>query len=67
MQTKVLARSKGSTYIVTDDPSQHSDQTIPTDEGARIAAMQDAYIAEQDMLVLDGFVGHLDRTGCRHG
>jgi phosphoenolpyruvate carboxykinase (ATP) len=58
VQTKVLARSTGSTYIVTDAPSEHSDQTITTAEGARIAAMQDAYIAEHDMLVLDGFVGH---------
>jgi phosphoenolpyruvate carboxykinase (ATP) len=58
VQTKVLSRSKASTYIVTDRPKEHSDQTIDTAEGARIAALQDAYIAEQDMVVLDGFVGH---------
>jgi len=58
VQTRVLARSKKSTYIVTGTPDQHSDQTIGTEEGERIARMQDDYIAEQDMVVLDGFVGH---------
>lgn len=56
--TQVLARSTRSTYIVTDTPDQHSAQTLPTEVGARVADLQDAYIAEQDMLVLDGFVGH---------
>ena len=58
VQTKVLARSKKSTYIVTDTPDDHSDQTIGTEEGERIARLQDDYIADQDMVVLDGFVGH---------
>lgn len=56
--TKVLARSTRSTYIVTDTPDQHTAQTLSTAEGARIADAQDAYIAEQDMLVLDGFIGY---------
>jgi phosphoenolpyruvate carboxykinase (ATP) len=58
VQTKVLARSTSSTFIVTDDPTRHSGQAISTAEGDRLAAHQDAYIAEHDMLVLDGYVGH---------
>ena len=34
VQTRVVSRSKGSTYIVTDHPEQHSDQTVSRDEGA---------------------------------
>jgi phosphoenolpyruvate carboxykinase (ATP) len=56
--TQVLARSTRSTFIVTDTPEQHTAQTMETAEGARIAELQDAYIADQDMLVLDGFIGH---------
>ena len=40
VQTKVVSRSKGSTYVVTDRPSDHSDQTIDRQEGARLAAFQ---------------------------
>ena len=58
VQTRVHARSKGSTYIVTDTPDEHSDQTIERAEGERLAALQDDWIAAQDMVVVDGFVGH---------
>jgi phosphoenolpyruvate carboxykinase (ATP) len=58
VQTRVLARSKGSTYIVTDRPDEHSDQTVDREEGARIAAIQDEYISDRDMVVVDGFIGH---------
>ena len=58
VQTRVVSRSKASTYVVTDTPENHSDQTISRIEGARIAAMQDEYIAGQDMLVIDGYIGN---------
>src|SRR5918996_635994 len=58
VQTEVVSRSKGSTYLVTDRPDEHSDQTIDREEGKRLAALQDDYIRGQDMLVVDGFVGH---------
>jgi phosphoenolpyruvate carboxykinase (ATP) len=54
----VVARSKSSTYIVTDHPEEHSDQTISREEGARIARLQDEYIADRDMVVVDGFIGY---------
>ncbi|HEV7678152.1 MAG TPA: phosphoenolpyruvate carboxykinase [Candidatus Dormibacteraeota bacterium] len=58
VKTRVDSRSKASTYVVTDTPEKHSDQTITRAEGQRIAEMQDAYIAEQDMLVIDGYIGN---------
>jgi phosphoenolpyruvate carboxykinase (ATP) len=58
VQTKVVSRSTRSTYVVTDQPEEHSDQTIGRDEGARIAAIQDDYIRGQHMVVVDGFIGH---------
>ncbi|HEV8166504.1 MAG TPA: hypothetical protein VGR74_19050, partial [Actinomycetota bacterium] len=33
VQTKVVSRSKGSTYVVTDRPEEHTDQTISREEG----------------------------------
>ncbi|HEU4398623.1 MAG TPA: phosphoenolpyruvate carboxykinase (ATP), partial [Actinomycetota bacterium] len=58
VQTKVVSRSKGSTYVVTDRPQEHSDQTISREEGARLAAIQDEYVRGRDMVVVDGFIGH---------
>src|SRR3712207_4534035 len=58
VQTEVLARSKASTFIVLDDPESSSQQGITRDEGERIAKLQDDYIAEQDMIVVDGYIGN---------
>jgi len=58
VQTKVVSRSKASTFVVTDTPENHSDQTITRTEGERIAQMQDEYIATRDMLVIDGYIGN---------
>jgi phosphoenolpyruvate carboxykinase (ATP) len=56
--TRVVSRSKMSTFIATDTPEQHSDQTISRAEYARIARLQDDYIRQQDMLVIEGFIGN---------
>lgn len=58
VETRVVARSKASTYIVTDDASEHSDQTISVAEGRKWAEIQDRYIQDQDMLVIDGYIGN---------
>jgi phosphoenolpyruvate carboxykinase (ATP) len=58
VQTEVLARSKASTFLVLDDPEASSEQAISREEADRIAALQDAYIAERDMVVVDGFIGN---------
>ena len=57
LQTEVLARSKASTFLVLDDPDASSQQAISREEGERIARLQDEYIAEQDMIVVDGYIG----------
>ena len=57
VQTEVLARSKGSTYLVTDEPDGQN-QSISTDDGAKWADRQDAYIAEQEMVLIDGYIGN---------
>ncbi|HMI29372.1 MAG TPA: phosphoenolpyruvate carboxykinase (ATP), partial [Gaiellaceae bacterium] len=57
VQTEVLARSKGSTYLVTDEPDGQN-QSIPADEGATWAERQDEYIAGQEMVQIDGYIGN---------
>ena len=56
--TRVVSRSKGSTYIASDHPERHSDQTVTRAEAARLAALQDGYIREQEMVVVDGYIGN---------
>jgi phosphoenolpyruvate carboxykinase (ATP) len=57
VQTEVVSRSKGSTFIVTDEPDGQN-QAIPLEEGERWAERQDEYIAEQEMVVIDGYIGN---------
>jgi phosphoenolpyruvate carboxykinase (ATP) len=57
VQTQVLARSKGSTFLVTDDPDGQN-QAVSTEDAARWADTQDQYIAEQEMVVVDGYIGN---------
>jgi phosphoenolpyruvate carboxykinase (ATP) len=57
VQTRVLARSKASTFIVVDEPQASSQQAISREEGDRIAQIQDDYIAGREMLVIDGYIG----------
>src|SRR5215210_3608368 len=57
VQTEVVSRSKRSTYIVTDEPDGQN-QAISSEEALRWADAQDAYIAEHEMVQIDGFIGH---------
>jgi len=65
VQTRVVSRSKASTYVVTDRPDEHSDQTISRAEGERVAARQNDYIRDQDMVVIDGYIGNDPRHRVR--
>jgi phosphoenolpyruvate carboxykinase (ATP) len=67
VQTRVTARSSSSTFIVTDDPALTDRQTISRPEYERVAGLQDGYIAEREMLVVDGFIGNVEdfRTPAR--
>jgi phosphoenolpyruvate carboxykinase (ATP) len=60
VQTRVTARSSASTFVVTDDPGVTDQKIISRDEYARIAKLQDDYIAEQEMVVVDGHIGNVE-------
>src|ERR671936_2386001 len=57
VQTEVVSRSKRSTFIVTDEPDGQN-QAIAREEGLKWAEAQDAYIAGQEMVVIDGYIGN---------
>lgn len=67
VQTRVLSRSKLSTFVVTDEPKKFSGGTISVEEGEQWAKLQDEYISNQEMVVVDGFIGNDPsfRTPCR--
>jgi phosphoenolpyruvate carboxykinase (ATP) len=54
--TRVDARSSKSTFIVNDDPKFHP-QTMTRAQYEEIVERQEAYIREQDMVVINGFIG----------
>ena len=56
--TRVVSRSKLSTFIATDRKEDHSDQTITRAEYDRIATVQNDYIATRDMVVVEGYIGN---------
>jgi len=60
IQTRVTSRSSPSTFIVTDDPGLTDQKTISHTEYEQIAKMQDEYIAGQEMLVVDGYIGNVE-------
>ena len=51
------AARRRSTFIVTDEPDGQN-QAITREEGERWAQAQDEYIAEQEMVVVDGYIGN---------
>src|SRR5262245_38230441 len=57
VQTEVVNRSKGSTFIVTDEPDGQN-QAISREEGERWAERQDEYIAGREMVIVDGYIGN---------
>jgi phosphoenolpyruvate carboxykinase (ATP) len=56
--TRVVSRSKLSTFIATDRPEEHSDQTITRAEFDRVSKLQDDFIRTRDMLVIEGYIGN---------
>ena len=64
-QTEITARLKNSTFFVSDVEIRQN--RISRAEAEEWAALQDAHIADQDMLVVEGYIGPDPgfRTGCR--
>ncbi len=58
VQTRVTSRSAGSTFVVTEDPSTASGKTMTREEYQQVAKLQDGYLAAQDVVVVDGFIGN---------
>jgi phosphoenolpyruvate carboxykinase (ATP) len=56
IKARVDSRSTRSTYLV-DDSTNSRGQTITRDEYDRVAALQDAHIAQSHMVVVDGYIG----------
>jgi phosphoenolpyruvate carboxykinase (ATP) len=67
VQTRVTSRSSVSTFIVTDDPNLTDQKTMSRVQYEAIARMQDDYIAQQEMVVIDGSIGNVQefRTPAR--
>jgi phosphoenolpyruvate carboxykinase (ATP) len=57
VQTHVVSRSTRSTFIVTDEPDGQN-QSLPGEEGTRWGELQDTYIADQEMVRIDGYIGN---------
>jgi phosphoenolpyruvate carboxykinase (ATP) len=62
VQTRVLSRSAGSTFVV-DRPS--SGKTMTREQYRDVAAAQDAYLAGNDVIVIDGWIGNDDEVRTR--
>jgi phosphoenolpyruvate carboxykinase (ATP) len=56
VKARVDSRSTRSTYLV-DDATNSRGQTITRNEFDRVAALQDAYMAQRHMVVVDGYIG----------
>ena len=55
--TQVTARSKQSTFIVSDDTSRHTDPTITREAYEALSGAQDEHLTDVDVIVLDGYIG----------
>ncbi len=55
VQTRVTSRSAGSTYVVAE---RSSGKTMTREDFEAAAEMQDAYLRERDVVVIDGFIGN---------
>jgi phosphoenolpyruvate carboxykinase (ATP) len=55
VQTSVLSRSAGSTFVVD---RESSGKTMTRADYLRVASLQDDYLANNDVIVVDGFIGN---------
>jgi phosphoenolpyruvate carboxykinase (ATP) len=62
VQTKVLSRSAGSTFVV-DRTS--SGKTMTRERYREVAALQEGYLADRDVIVIDGWIGNDDELRTR--
>ncbi|HEX9235833.1 MAG TPA: phosphoenolpyruvate carboxykinase [Actinomycetota bacterium] len=60
VQTRVTSRSSGSTFVVTDHADLTDSKPISRAEFERISKLQDDYIADQEMVAVDGYIGNVE-------
>jgi phosphoenolpyruvate carboxykinase (ATP) len=58
IQTRVVSRSAASTFVTTEQPDSTSSKSINHKEYERLAALQDSYLADKDLIVIDGYIGN---------
>ena len=57
VQTRVVSRSAASTHVVTSDPAATSGKSMTREEFDRVSALQDAYLRDKEVVVVDGWIG----------
>ncbi len=57
VKARVTARSAGSSFVVCDDPSSLSKPTMSRQDYEAVVERQDAYVAEADMILIEGYIG----------
>ena len=55
VQTRVTSRSAGSTFVVAE---RSSGKTMSREAFEEVARLQDDYLRDQDVIVIDGFIGN---------
>jgi ATP-dependent phosphoenolpyruvate carboxykinase len=59
------ARSAGNTYVIAEDPAQHTCKTMKPAEAQKHVEAQEAYIAGKELIRLDGYIGNHPETRVR--
>jgi phosphoenolpyruvate carboxykinase (ATP) len=59
------ARSAGNTFVIAADPSKHTCKTIAPADAQKYIAAQEAYIAQHELVRVDGYVGNHPETRVR--
>ncbi|MPZ61608.1 MAG: phosphoenolpyruvate carboxykinase (ATP) [Propionibacteriales bacterium] len=57
VKARVTSRSGGSTFVVTDDPGRTTKPTMTRERYAEIARRQEAWIADREMILVEGYIG----------
>jgi phosphoenolpyruvate carboxykinase (ATP) len=59
------ARSAGNTFVIAEDAAKHTCKTIPPADARKYIEAQEAYIAQHELVRVDGYVGNHPETRVR--
>ncbi len=57
VKARVTSRSAGSSFVVTDDPASTQKKPMSHAEYRRAVEVQEAYLRDADMVVVEGYIG----------